>query len=1080
MTNINKLNTILKKRILILDGAMGTAIQQQKPAEKDFRGELFKNHAVSLEGCNDILCLTQPQRIKKIHLAYLEAGSDLITTNTFNATPVSLSDYKLESYTYQLNKKAARLAAEACSIYNKKDPSRPRFVVGTMGPTGKAASISPDINRPAYRNISFDILKHSYKQQAQGLLEGGVDIIMLETVFDALNCKAGLAACREIFAEKNKTVPLMISVTISDASGRTLAGQTLAAFYNSVYDKNIWSVGLNCSLGAKELKPYLARLTALNHSFTSIHPNAGLPDQLGNYTQSAAAMSSYARSFAKAKMINIIGGCCGTTPDYITAIAAAVKDQQPRPLPRYKSALRLSGLQPLNVKPESRFIKISERINVAGSAAFKKIILKQDYRQAAQMVTDQIEAGADIININLDDSMIDAAQTLPYLLNLLASEPAAARVPFMIDSSQWKVLEAGLKCIQGKAVVNSISLKQGESELLNRACEIKKYNAAAVVSAFDEKGQAVDTAAKVAVCKRAYSLLTEKADFNPEDIIFDPNVLTVGTGIREHNNYAVNFIEAVRILRRDLPSCHITGGISNVSYAFRGNKNIRDKMHSIFLHHCRRAGLSMGIVNPAAMLPYQNIPPEQRSLLEDLLLNRSPDAAEKIVAAASRFSKEKGKSASVTAKKEKKKWRFYELEERINHAIRYGITSFIEQDIKEALVKYKNPVKIIEKPLMNGMQQVGNLFSKGKMFLPEIIKSARVMKTAVALIEPEIKKKQLPGQKQAVIILATVKGDVHDIGKNIVGVVLSCNNYRIIDMGVKVSPRDILEKAVRENAAVIGLSGLITPSLQEMIHIAAAMEKKKMRIPLVIGGATTSTVHTALKIDPLYSGPVIRIPDASQSVTVVNSLLDNRRKQQTAAFYKNKYAALRARNSTAGPDLISLKQARQKSYQLKNPAPAPLHKGIKSCSHLPLGKLKKVFNWEEFFHLWGIKGKYPRLLNQSVKTKQARQLYNDTCNLLQELESRESITVKTVYAVYPANKSGDDIIVYDPKQNRSEKARLYFLRQQHVRAPGTPSLCLADFLKPAAAGEDHIGFFAVNAGCGMDKLLQDYNRANDT
>jgi len=1079
----NSIYNILRTKILVLDGAMGTMIQKEDLDEKDFKGEIFKDYPYNLKGNNDVLNLTFPDVIKKIHRQYLEAGADIIETNTFNANRISQADYGLEQYVYEINKAGALIAKQCAEEYTKKDPSKPRFVAGSIGPTNRTASMSPDVNDPGYRAVTFDDLKEAYSEQVKGLLDGGVDLLLVETIFDTLNAKAALFAIEEIMQERNTRIPVMVSGTITDASGRTLAGQTIEAFLNSLTHIDILSIGLNCALGAAEMKPYIEELSHKAPIYVSAHPNAGLPNQFGQYDESPEHMTMYIRDFAERGFVNIIGGCCGTTPEHIKKFNEAVRNVGPRELPPKERTTKLSGLEALNISKESNFINIGERTNVAGSRKFARLILEEKYDDAIEIARQQVENGANIIDVNMDDAMIDAKKAMVKFLNLIMAEPDIAKVPIMIDSSKWEVIEAGLKCLQGKGIVNSISLKEGEEKFLWQAQQIKRYGAAVVVMAFDERGQADTFERKIEICERSYKLLTEKIYFPPEDIIFDPNVLAIGTGIEEHNNYAVDFIKAVRWIKENLPYAKVSGGISNLSFSFRGNDAIREAIHSVFLYHAIKAGLDMGIVNAGQLQVYDTIPKDLLEATEDLVLNRRPDATERLMLMAENI---KSQADKITTNEE---WRQLSIEERLRYSLVKGIDSYIENDINEALLKYTNPIEIIEGPLMNGMNAVGDLFGEGKMFLPQVVKSARVMKKAVGVLMPHIEKEKtmsnITNSSAGKILLATVKGDVHDIGKNIVGVVLSCNNYEVIDLGVMVPCEKILETAEKEKVDIIGLSGLITPSLEEMAHIASEMARRGFTIPLIIGGATTSKIHTAVKIDPIYEYGIVHVKDASKSVPVVSNLLSKALKKDFIKSIKEEYAQLRDNYISVKQQqqFISLNEARNNKLKIdwiKEPPFKPKFIGTKVWKNYPIGEIRNYINWMFFFIVWQIKGHFPEILDDPAKGKEARKLFDDANKLLDEIENKQLLKANAVFGIYPANSVGDDIEIYTD-ETRSKIFKIFYnLRNQQKKQTGEYNLCLSDFIAPKESGvADYVGAFAVTAGIGIEKLIQKYKKEND-
>ena len=1078
-----EIRKLLKEGVLLLDGAMGTMIQQYNLEEKDYRGERFKDHPSDLKGNNDLLSLTRPDVISQIHEAYLEAGSDIIETNTFNSTSISQADYQMEAVVYEINFESARIAAEAASAFSKLTPGKPRFVAGSIGPTNKTTSLSPDVNDPGYRAISFDEMKEAYIEQCRGLVEGGVDLLLVETIFDTLNAKAALMGIEEYLESVGLKVPVMVSGTITDASGRTLSGQTLEAFMTSLDHVDLLSIGLNCSLGAKEIRPYLQEMAGKSRHFVSVHPNAGLPNQFGEYDESPEQMSELIADFIDSGFVNIVGGCCGTTPEHIRALAKLTKEASTRIPATPREGLKLSGLEPLTAYAGSNFINIGERCNVAGSRKFARLIREKKYEETLEIARRQVEDGAQILDINLDDAMLDAEHEMHTFLNLLLAEPEISRVPLMVDSSKFSVIEIGLKCIQGKAVVNSISLKEGEELFLKQAKLIRAYGAAVIVMAFDEQGQADSYERRIEICERAYRLLTEKVNYSPDDIIFDPNVLTIGTGIEEHNNYAVDFISTTRWIKENLPGARVSGGISNLSFSFRGNNVVREAIHSVFLYHAIKAGLDMGIVNPGLLQVYDEIPEQMLERTEDLVLNRRPDATERII--------EYSATLEEVEKVEERKdlWRDQEVEERLKHALIKGLAEFVEADALEAHKKYGLGLKVIEGPLMDGMNVVGDLFGEGKMFLPQVVKSARVMKRAVATLLPFIEKEKASGQSgesQAAgkILMATVKGDVHDIGKNIVGVVLGCNNYEIIDLGVMVPTEKILDEAQKHGVDVVGLSGLITPSLEEMIHVASEMERRGLKQPLLIGGATTSKIHTAVKIELKYSQPVIHVKDASKSVAVVSSLLSREQKEGYARGIKEEYEALRESYAGAGRDIkyLSLGEARRNRFQpdwQSHKIFKPRQTGIHSLTDFSLEEISKYINWIFFFTTWELKGKFPDIFEHPNYGKEARKLFDDAQEMLQKLISEKWLTAHGVYGIFPASAEGDDIVLYEDESSNSELSRFTMLRNQTLKEKQS-NLCLSDFIAPRDSGlSDYMGAFAVTAGIGIEEKLKEFERVHD-
>lgn len=1072
----------LAQRVLVLDGAMGTMIQKHRLSEEDFRGEQFKSWIRPLRGNNDILNLTRPDIIRNIHLAYLEAGADIIETNTFNANRISQTDYGLEEQVYAINRAAAAIASKAAREITSRHPSRPRFVAGAMGPTNKTASLSPDVNDPGFRAITFDDLREIYYEQAKALLEGGVDLLLLETVFDTLNAKAAIYAIQQLRKELGRDIPLMVSGTIVDKSGRTLSGQTIEAFLYSMSHADLLSIGLNCSMGAREMRPFLEELSARAPWYVSVYPNAGFPDQFGEYDESPDDMATFMKDFLERKLVNIIGGCCGTTPDHIRKFATLAENAPVRTPPPREHKLTLSGLEPLVVYPGSNFINIGERTNVSGSRKFARLIREEKYSEALSVAREMVEGGAQIIDVNMDDAMIDGEKAMVKFLNLLSAEPDIARVPVMIDSSNFRVIEAGLKCLQGKSIVNSISLKEGENIFLEQAQKIRMYGAAMVVMAFDEKGQADTYERRIEVCERAYRLLTEKAGIPPDDIIFDPNVLAIGTGMEEHNSYAIDFIRATQWIKKNLPFARVSGGISNLSFSFRGNDAVREAMHSVFLYHAIHAGLDMGIVNPAMLQVYEEIKPELLTLVEDVVLNRRPDATERLIAFAATVQKENTNGSKEIA------WRNLPVKERLRHALVHGIDEYIETDTEEARKEYPRALDVIEGPLMEGMNVVGDLFGAGKMFLPQVVKSARVMKKAVAVLLPYIEAEKLTGDTTSSagkVVMATVKGDVHDIGKNIVGVVMACNNYEVIDLGVMVPAERILEEARKQNADVIGLSGLITPSLEEMVHVAGEMERQGFDIPLLIGGATTSRLHTAVKIAPSYHGPVVHVKDASRSVPVLNQLLSPQMREKFLEELEAGYRQLRESYSASRKKNLYVTLAEARANKLKTdwehvPIIPPAKPGIHVYRDFPIEEIEPFINWMFFFIVWQIRGKFPDLFNDPAYGKEARKLYDDALALMDRIKTEKLLKANAVIGLFPANSVDDDIEVYRD-ENRSEILAVFHnLRNQEQKKPGVPNLCLADFIAPRSSHRtDYIGAFAVTAGIGADELAKEFRENND-
>jgi len=1084
-TKFEILQELLRQRILVLDGAMGTMIQRHNLSEEDFRGERFKDHPHDLKGNNDLLSLTQPEIIKNIHRKYLEAGADIVETNTFNSTSISQADYKAESLVYDLNVSAAKLAKEAAEEITKQNPNKPRFVAGALGPLNKTLSLSPDVNDPGFRAVTFDQVVASYTEQLRGLIDGGVDILLVETVFDTLNAKAAIFAISEYTRKINKEIPVMISGTVVDQSGRTLSGQTTEAFWISLsHTKNLLSVGLNCSLGATQMRPFLKELSRVATCNVSVYPNAGLPNHFGEYDETAEMMSSTLKEFASENLFNIVGGCCGTTPEHINAIAEMVKGFSPRKIPQKDFYLSLSGLEPLVIRPETNFVNVGERTNVAGSKAFAKMILNGNYESALSVARQQVENGAQVLDINMDEGMLDSEAAMKKFVNLLQAEPDIARIPIMLDSSKWSVIESGLKCIQGKSIVNSISMKEGEEAFRERARKVLEYGAAVIVMAFDEQGQADSFERRIAICERAYKILVDEIGFPPYDIIFDPNILTVATGIEEHNNYAVDYIEATRWIKQHLPHAKVSGGVSNVSFSFRGNNLVREAMHSAFLYHAIQAGMDMGIVNAGQLEVYEEIPKDLLELVEDVLLNRKPDATERLIAFAENV-KQKGKEAVIIDE-----WRKAPVQERLKHALIKGIVDYIDEDTEEARRLYPHAIGVIEGPLMAGMNAVGDLFGAGKMFLPQVVKSARVMKKAVAFLIPfiEAEKAEAKDLRQAgKVLMATVKGDVHDIGKNIVGVVLGCNSYNVVDLGVMVPTEKILDTAIQEKVDVIGLSGLITPSLEVMVEVAKEMERRKMNLPLMIGGATTSRIHTAVKIAPHYSGAVIHVLDASRSVPVVSNLVnqdDNVRKVFEEKI-KTEYAKLREDHlkKREEKNYLSLEDARKNKFKCdwrEAQITVPKKHGVTVLENYPLDILRKYIDWTPFFQTWEMKGKYPKIFEDKTTGAEAKKLFNDANKLLDKIISENLLQANGVVGLFPANSDGDDIEVYSDETRKRILLSLHTLRNQNTKAETASNLALADFIAPKECGvHDYIGAFAVTTGIGIEKLIERFEKEHD-
>lgn len=1078
----------LRKRILVLDGAMGTMIQRYNLTDEDYRGERFKSFPADLKGNNDLLSLTRPDIISAIHKEYLDAGADIIETNTFSCTSIAMADYHMEDLVYELNIESAKLAKQAAQEFTLLNPDKPRYVAGSIGPTNRTASISPDVNNPGFRGIYFDQLVEAYTEQIRGLMDGGVDLLLIETVFDTLNCKAALYAADAYFEQIGKRLPIMVSGTITDASGRTLSGQTTEAFYNSISHIPLLSVGLNCALGAKELRPYVQEISRISEFFVCIYPNAGLPNAFGGYDESPESMGTEIEDFLKEGFINIIGGCCGTTPDHIREMAKLASKYPPRipsipePLPRF------AGMEPLTIFKGANFVNVGERTNVTGSKAFARLILENKYEDALSVALNQVEGGAQMIDVNMDEGMLDSVNAMHTFLNLIASEPDIAKLPIMIDSSKWEVIEAGMKCVQGKGVVNSISLKEGEEKFKEQARKVRRYGFAVIVMAFDEQGQADTYERRIAICERAYNILTKEIGFKPQDIIFDPNILTVATGIEEHNNYAVDFIEATRWIKKNLPGALVSGGVSNISFSFRGNNVVREAMHAAFLYHAIKAGLDMGIVNAGMIEVYENIPADLLVKVEDVLLNRRPDATEILVEYAETV-KSKGKEMERD-----ETWRTLPVKERLTHALVKGIVEYIDQDTEEARQQYPKPLHVIEGPLMDGMNIVGDLFGEGKMFLPQVVKSARVMKKAVAYLMPFMEAEKASGTASSSagkILMATVKGDVHDIGKNIVGVVLGCNNYEVDDMGVMVHCQKILDRAKEINADIIGLSGLITPSLDEMVFVAKEMERQGFKIPLLIGGATTSRIHTAVKIAPHYSGPVVHVLDASRSVPVAGSLISIEQKDEFFKAIQAEYEQLRQDHARRSRDkeYVSIQDARNNPMKINWEATKvqkPTFLGVKAFHQYPLEELVNYIDWTPFFQTWELAGRFPKILEDPIVGKEASKLFEDAKAMLNRFIQEKLVEARAVIGFYPANREHeDDITLYafnEKGEEHREKplATLHNLRQQGQKGGGVVNLSLGDFIAPKSTGvNDYIGAFAVTAGIGLDKLVQQFEADHD-
>lgn len=1102
-TRTDLLRQAVKDRILVLDGAMGTMLQRYKLTEADYRGEQFATWPSDLKGNHDLLNITRPDVVGQVHRDYYLAGADIVETNTFNANAISQADYGTQAHVYEINLAAARLARKVADEFTTQNPSKPRFVAGSMGPTNRTASMSPDVNRPGFRATTFAELADAYAEQARGLIDGGVDLLLIETVFDTLNCKAALFGITTLIEETNADVLIGVSGTITDASGRTLSGQTIEAFWISISHAPLFCVGINCALGAAEMRPYIESLSQIANVPLIVFPNAGLPNELGGYDQTAEAMKGLMLEFGKSGFFNIAGGCCGTTPDHIRAIADAVSNLPPRAIPEANPYTQLSGMEPLTIRPESNFVNIGERTNVTGSAKFAKLIRDEKYQEALSVALQQVESGAQVLDINMDEGLLDSKRVMVEFLNLMGSEPDIAKLPFMIDSSKWDIIEAGLQCVQGKCIVNSISMKEGEAAFIHHAKLVRKYGAAVVVMAFDEDGQADTTERKVSICVRAYKILTEIVGFPPQDIIFDPNIFAVGTGIAEHNEYAINFIEATRMIKSLCPGAKISGGVSNISFSYRGNNAVREAMHAAFLYHAIKAGMDMGIVNAGMIEVYEEVEPELLKKVEDVLFNRHPDATEALTTYA-----EDVKSSGKVIQREQA-WREESVQERLKHSLVRGITEYIEVDTEEARLQYKRPLEVIEGPLMDGMNVVGELFGQGKMFLPQVVKSARVMKTAVAYLTPFLEADKQVGDATAKgkILMATVKGDVHDIGKNIVGVVLACNNYDIVDLGVMVPADKILRVAREENVDIIGLSGLITPSLDEMVHVAAEMEREGFVLPLMIGGATTSRLHTALKIEPKYhKGPVVHVLDASKAVGVASQLLSDDKVKRAAYLeeIKASYEQMRiAREGKNTKRYITLEAARANRYQpdwASYDPPVPKKTGVWALKDYDLSELRKYIDWTPFFQSWQLAGKYPEIFNDKVVGHEAKKLFDDAQAMLDKIIAGKWIVANAVVGLFPAHSDMDDVVISTPKSpmlrpaeaqpsataqqpgdlSLSEELRVHHLRQQVAKAPGQPNYCLSDFIAPVESGkQDYIGGFAVTAGLDIEDKVKEFEAVHD-
>lgn len=1079
MTTKKNIQRELESRVLVLDGAMGTMIQKYRLSEEDFRGAIFTDFQYDLRGNNDLLSITKPEIIREIHAEFLEAGADIIETNTFNSTSISQADYHLEEWVYQLNLQSAQLAAELAEAFTAKNPEKPRYVAGAIGPMNKTLSLSPDVNDPGFRSVTFDEVKASYREQLKGLLDGGVDLLLVETIFDTLNAKAALFAIEDELEERGIRLPVMVSGTITDASGRTLSGQTVEAFLASVSHIDLLSIGLNCSLGAKDLRPYLEELSKKAPFFISAYPNAGLPNQFGEYDETPAEMAHQVGDFLDNKFVNIIGGCCGTTPDHIRELTKLAAKSEPHLRRKKSKHTILSGLEPVILTPETNFINIGERCNVSGSRKFARLIKEEKYEEALAIARNQVDEGAQIIDVNMDDAMIDAKKEMVTFLKLLMAEPDIARVPIMIDSSKWDVIEAGLKCLQGKAIVNSISMKEGEAVFRKQAQLLKRYGAAVVVMAFDEEGQADTFERRIQICQRAYNILVNEINFPPQDIIFDSNILIIGTGMEEHYNYAVDFINAVSWIKKNLKHAKTSGGVSNVSFSFRGNDQVREAIHSVFLFHAIRAGLDMGIVNPGMLQIYDEIPKDFLEKVENLVLNKKPEATEELLEFAQTLKAQDAKEERVD------EWRELPVEKRLEHALIKGLPDYIEIDLAEALPHYSPVLNIIEGPLMDGMNIVGDLFGAGKMFLPQVIKSARVMKKAVAYLLPYIeadKDKFDTTDNRKVVLMATVKGDVHDIGKNIVGVVLGCNNYRVIDLGVMVPTSKILDTAIQENVDIIGLSGLITPSLEIMTEVAAEMDRRNMNLPLLVGGATTSKIHTAVKIATQYKNTVIHVKDASRAVSVVSNLISGN--EQFLADIRDDYQTIRNFHSQKkAKKYLPIADARANKLKLdwdNTPIYKPNFIGVKQLIDFPIQELRKYIDWTFFFFVWELKGKFPDILNDELQGEEARKLYADANRMLDRIAEEKMVQANGVFSIWPSNADGDDIVIFEDETRTKEIGRFYHLRQQEEKKGGSPNYCLSDFVAPIESGKaDYFGGFAVTAGIGIEKWMKHFHDDHD-
>lgn len=1082
-TRTQVLQQAVRERILVLDGAMGTMLQRYNLSEADYRGSLFADWPLDLKGNHDLLNLSRPDVIEEVHRDYFLAGADIVETNTFNANAISQSDYNTQDYVYDINLASAQIARRIADKFTDENPGKPRFVAGSLGPTNRTASLSPDVNRPGFRAISFSELADAYREQARGLIDGGVDLLLIETVFDTLNCKAALFGITELIEETGADVLIGVSGTITDASGRTLSGQTIEAFWISISHAPLFCVGINCSLGAAEMRPYVESLAKIANVPLIVFPNAGLPNELGDYDQTAEVMKNLIQEFATSGFFNITGGCCGTTPEHIRAISEAVVGLPPRIIPEENPYTQLSGLEALTIRPESNFINIGERTNVTGSSKFSKLIKKGNYAEALSVAMQQVENGAQVLDVNMDEGLLDSKQVMVDFLLLMGSEPDIAKLPFMIDSSKWEVIEAGLRCVQGKCIVNSISMKEGEAAFIQQAKLVRRYGAAVVVMAFDEDGQADTIERKVSICQRAYRILTEQLHFPPQDIIFDPNIFAIGTGITEHNEYAINFIEATRQIKATCPGVKISGGVSNVSFSYRGNNAVREAMHAAFLYHAIKAGMDMGIVNAGMVEVYEQVEPELLKKVEDVIFNRHPDATE----ALTNYAEEVKSTGKIILRDQA--WREENVQERLKHALVRGISEYVEQDTEEARLQYARPLEVIEGPLMDGMNVVGELFGAGKMFLPQVVKSARVMKMAVAYLTPFIEKDKQAGEQttKGKILMATVKGDVHDIGKNIVGVVLACNNYEIVDLGVMVPAEKILRIAREEKVDIIGLSGLITPSLDEMVHVAAEMEREGFVLPLLIGGATTSRLHTALKVEPRYNnGPVIHVLDASKCVGVASALLseDKEKRKQYLSEIKENYEQVRvARAGKNAKRFLPLTEARANKFSTdwkKYNPPAPKKQGLWSVFEYDLNELRKYIDWTPFFSSWQLSGRYPQILQDPIVGVEAKKLWDDAHKMLDQLIAEKWIKANAVLGIFPANSDGDDIIIWTDETRKEIRMKVHHLRQQVSKAGGQYNYCLSDFVAPVESGKvDYIGGFAVTAGLDIENKVKEFEAVHD-